>query len=669
MFGRKIRGAWLVAGVLGCVLASERAARALECTTSICAGNPCTISGKHQLSTPCTLDFGSKNVTLAATASLESPDGGKLLLHAGSLTARGLIQAFDGNIGITTDGDFKLAGTTTSGRIVADGTFGSIDISAGGSATMGGISVSANGFFGLVSIAGASVVLNGAEVSADGGSGGAGEVDITSTDGPVTIAHVVHAKGIADFEDGGTINVQAAGPLNLTAPLNVIALQDGSGGYLTLQADGDMSIGDTLLADGLQSGDGGVVTLTGKGDVNINGVVSATGSGSGTLGGTIDVVAGANHALRVNRALHAATSASGTSDGQIDLGPACSAVVAAPVLTTSLAGGGAISIQYRQSLDASAGSLDADADGGVTINCRCVDPNVDGVCDGGCVVSPTGLGPGNVDPPADIEPVALGPCQGCPNGVVEPELGEQCDDGNFDNFDGCDNQCQVTGCGNGIVEPGEQCDDGNRVDGDCCSSTCQLEPDGSPCSDGNLCTAGDSCHSGACVGDPSPQASCRQAISSSLLVKKGTTPALNAFTWRARYAQGPPTSFGNPTMTTDYAVCLYDDADATPALRLSLNVPGGGVCNGKPCWKAAGSGFSYSDSKLTASSVQQLKLGGGTLGRATLSAKAKGGGLLVPPLPLTTGVKVQLKSSVGSCWEAHYAAPLRNDSSQFKATK
>src|SRR5262249_20596481 len=150
----------------------------------------------------------------------------------------------------------------------------------------------------------------------------------------------------------------------------------------------------------------------------------------------------------------------------------------------------------------------------VTINCRCVDPNVDGVCDGGCVVSPTGLGAGNVDPPADIQPVALGPCQGCPNGVVEPELGEQCDDGNFDNLDGCDNHCQVTGCGNGILEPGEQCDDGNRVDGDCCSSTCQLEPDGSPCSDGNLCTAGDRCHSGACVGDPSPQAGCRQAISS-----------------------------------------------------------------------------------------------------------------------------------------------------------
>ena len=669
MLGGKIRGAWLVAGVLVCVLASAQRARALECTTSICSGNPCTITGTHQLSTPCTLDFGGKNVTLAPTSSLESPDGGTLLLHAGTLTARGLIQAFDGNIGITTDGDFKLSGTTTSGQIIADGTFGSIDVSAGGTATIGGIRVSADGFFGLVSLAGASVVLNGAEVSADGGSGGAGEVDITSTGGAVAISHVVHAKGLADSESGGTIDVQAAGPLNLSAPLNVLALQDGDGGYLTLQADGDMSIGDTLLADGLENGDGGVVTLTGKGDVTINGVVSATGSGSGTLGGNIDVEAGANHTLRINRALKAATTASGTANGEIDLGPACSVVVAAPVLTTSLAGGGAISVQYRQSLNATSGSLDADDDGGVTINCRCVDPNVDGVCDGGCVVAPVGLGPGNVDPPADIEPVALGPCQGCPNGVLEPELGEQCDDGNFDDHDGCDNHCQVTGCGNGILEPGEQCDDGNRTDGDCCSSTCQLEPDGSPCSDGNLCTAGDSCHSGTCVGDPTPLTSCRQAVSSSVLLKMGTNPTLNAFTWKARFGQGPATSFGDPTTTTDYAICLYENAVPTPALRLSLNVPGGGSCSGKPCWKPVGSGFTYLDSKLTESSVQQLKLGGGTLGRANLSAKAKGDGLLVPPLPLTTAVTVQLRSSAGACWQAGYAAPSKNVVTQFKASK
>lgn len=30
-------------------------------------------------------------------------------------------------------------------------------------------------------------------------------------------------------------------------------------------------------------------------------------------------------------------------------------------------------------------------------------------------------------------------------------------------------------CGNKIVEPGEECDDGNFIDGDGCSSVCRVE--------------------------------------------------------------------------------------------------------------------------------------------------------------------------------------------------
>lgn len=37
-------------------------------------------------------------------------------------------------------------------------------------------------------------------------------------------------------------------------------------------------------------------------------------------------------------------------------------------------------------------------------------------------------------------------------------------------------------CGNGIEEPGEQCDDGNTADGDGCSSTCQFEATATPTS-------------------------------------------------------------------------------------------------------------------------------------------------------------------------------------------
>jgi len=80
----------------------------------------------------------------------------------------------------------------------------------------------------------------------------------------------------------------------------------------------------------------------------------------------------------------------------------------------------------------------------------------------------------------------------CGDGTIQP--GEQCDDGNFLDGDGC-SSCCTTGssapvCGNGQLQPGEQCDDGNTAAGDGCSATCTIEPivEGPPaspnCSDG-----------------------------------------------------------------------------------------------------------------------------------------------------------------------------------------
>ena len=88
----------------------------------------------------------------------------------------------------------------------------------------------------------------------------------------------------------------------------------------------------------------------------------------------------------------------------------------------------------------------------------------------------------------------------CGNGVLDP--GEQCEDGNLVNGDGCDSNCTPTGCGNGVVTAGEQCDDGNLTAGDGCSATCTTEGvcgdgvvgPGEQCDDGNLAD-GDGCDS------------------------------------------------------------------------------------------------------------------------------------------------------------------------------
>jgi cysteine-rich repeat protein len=62
----------------------------------------------------------------------------------------------------------------------------------------------------------------------------------------------------------------------------------------------------------------------------------------------------------------------------------------------------------------------------------------------------------------------------CGDGVLDP--GEECDDGNLVDGDGCDSNCTRPHCGNGIKDAGEDCDDGaaNGTPGDPCPSTCHF---------------------------------------------------------------------------------------------------------------------------------------------------------------------------------------------------
>ena len=92
----------------------------------------------------------------------------------------------------------------------------------------------------------------------------------------------------------------------------------------------------------------------------------------------------------------------------------------------------------------------------------------------------------------------------CGDGVVLPEEGEECDDGNTLGGDGCssDCTCEPEVCGDGIRACTEFCDDGNTLDGDGCSSSCTCDAvcgDGiescqETCEDGNT-VGGDGCSS------------------------------------------------------------------------------------------------------------------------------------------------------------------------------
>src|SRR5690606_23291235 len=74
----------------------------------------------------------------------------------------------------------------------------------------------------------------------------------------------------------------------------------------------------------------------------------------------------------------------------------------------------------------------------------------------------------------------------CGNGNVNP--GEQCDDGNSVNGDGCDNNCTVSACGNGIIAGNEEGDlgPGNNGNDKDCRADCVVNR----CGDGFPTTAG-----------------------------------------------------------------------------------------------------------------------------------------------------------------------------------
>ncbi len=69
-------------------------------------------------------------------------------------------------------------------------------------------------------------------------------------------------------------------------------------------------------------------------------------------------------------------------------------------------------------------------------------------------------------------------CGSCGDGVLD--LGEDCDDGDTVDGDGCDGACQCEPgvCGDGLVSCGESCDDGATTPGDGCDELCRLEAAG-----------------------------------------------------------------------------------------------------------------------------------------------------------------------------------------------
>ena len=161
----------------------------------------------------------------------------------------------------------------------------------------------------------------------------------------------------------------------------------------------------------------------------------------------------------------------------------------------------------------------------------------------------------------------------------------------------------------------------------------------------------------------SPANDCQGAASgkASLVLGNGK------LTWKWKSLNPVLTSdFGTPVATTDYELCVYDHSGRA---LLDARAVGGATCGTGPCWKTSGTtGFKYSSRDGSPAGLTAIQLKAGLAGKAKIATKGKGVDLVLPPLPLTAPVVVQIRrADTGACWGAVYSTPTTNSTSLFKA--
>ena len=287
----------------------------------------------------------------------------------------------------------------------------------------------------------------------------------------------------------------------------------------------------------------------------------------------------------------------------------------------------------------------------------------------------------------------------CGNGIVEK--GEQCDDGNLASGDCCSPSCtfepSVADCGPPVAD---ECQ-GGRCDG---AGTCVIpKPAGSVCTpDAILCTRDICDGAGTCIHPPSPAGStcetnddlcsheecdgagscipkgplvcdacstcypgegcvgtphalggdpgqCNRPVAASTLkVTSRSTPAKNHLAAKLVTAAAGLASFGDPTTSTDYQLCVFQTG------RLDLALWAAPAGSG---WKPDGTGFSYKFLDATGLNQVKIKLSsGGYVATVVVKARGAAAGIVDPGLVSGAPFQVELRGSSGECWGASFAA-------------
>ncbi|MBI3784724.1 MAG: hypothetical protein HY270_15130 [Deltaproteobacteria bacterium] len=188
---------------------------------------------------------------------------------------------------------------------------------------------------------------------------------------------------------------------------------------------------------------------------------------------------------------------------------------------------------------------------------------------------------------------------------------------------------------------------------------------------------------GGCAA--TPISSCRTPGAGSFLLSDNSNNNKDNLSWV--WSHGATTTlseFGDPVNgTSSYRVCVYDESNGVPTLKLGALAPAGGLCHGlTPCWKATGkktsTGYVYVDRDLTPNGLLRVALKAEVPGKSKAKIVVRGKGPNLPmPAPAgstlllqDTNVVVQLvKSDGGVCWESVYPAAAKKSAlAVFKDT-
>ena len=159
---------------------------------------------------------------------------------------------------------------------------------------------------------------------------------------------------------------------------------------------------------------------------------------------------------------------------------------------------------------------------------------------------------------------------------------------------------------------------------------------------------------------------------SNVLFKFGGLPTGDRFKWKWKGAATALPEMGDPINNFDDAlVCVYD-ASASPQPVFTTVAPGSGTCALKPCWSVRGSTpgrrkLKYYDPGRRPDGLVKLEVKESLVDEAAIKARGQDQFIIMPALPLTPPVRVQLQAASGICWDATFSVPQDNDAAQFKA--